>query len=161
MLFMPSLRHLCAATLSVCFALAAASAPLTYLPLAHSALVVLEAARTPAGLSLRAQRASGTTALAAGAVSVSIDGHSVAVSANPDGSWQAAWPPGDATQERKVEVVLSHDGIREVLSGVLPATPGSARPPAGVLADHKQMAWWILNIAIVLIAVLAISRRMS
>ena len=32
---------------------------------------------------------------------------------------------------------------------------------ASVLRDHKQMAWWILNITIVLIAVLAISRRMS
>jgi hypothetical protein len=29
------------------------------------------------------------------------------------------------------------------------------------MRDHKQLAWWILNIAIVLIAAIAISRRMS
>jgi hypothetical protein len=27
--------------------------------------------------------------------------------------------------------------------------------------SHKQLAWWILNIVIVLIAAIAISRRMS
>jgi len=26
---------------------------------------------------------------------------------------------------------------------------------------HKQMAWWVLNVVIVLIGVIAISRRMS
>jgi hypothetical protein len=31
---------------------------------------------------------------------------------------------------------------------------------AGALI-HKQMAWWILNIVIVLIGVVAVSRRMS
>ena len=32
---------------------------------------------------------------------------------------------------------------------------------AHLLGDHKQLAWWILNIAIVLIAAIAISRRLS
>ena len=32
---------------------------------------------------------------------------------------------------------------------------------SSVLRDHKQMAWWILNITIVLIAAIAISRRLS
>jgi len=59
--------------------------------------------------------------------------------------------------------VVAHDGIREVLDGTVAAA--AAAPAAagggGLLRDHKQLAWWILNIAIVLIAVMAISRRMS
>ena len=39
-----------------------------------------------------------------------------------------------------------------------PATSGAA---SALSASHKQLAWWILNIVIVLIAVIAISRRMS
>ena len=43
-----------------------------------------------------------------------------------------------------------------------PAAPVAAtNAAAGLLGSHKQLAWWILNIAIVLIAALAISRRMS
>ena len=33
--------------------------------------------------------------------------------------------------------------------------------PSSVLRDHKQLAWWILNITVVLIAAVAISRRSS
>src|SRR5207244_538922 len=44
------------------------------------------------------------------------------------------------------------------------ASPSGAAKAAGVASlwrDHKQMAWWILNITVVLIATIAISRRMS
>lgn len=58
-------------------------------------------------------------------------------------------------------MVLAHDGIREVLSGPLPAALGAPAAPAGLFGNHKQMVWWVLNIAIVLIAVMALSRRMS
>jgi hypothetical protein len=42
-----------------------------------------------------------------------------------------------------------------------PPAPAPAGAAADLLHDHKQLAWWILNITIVLIAVIAISRRMS
>ena len=62
-------------------------------------------------------------------------------------------------------MLFTHDGIREVLSGTLPptATGGAAANAGrtGVLGAHKQLAWWILNITVVLIAALAISRRAS
>ena len=67
---------------------------------------------------------------------------------------------------KTLEVSVGHDGIHEVLSGRLaaagapgPATSGAAG--ASGSGRQKQLAWWILNIVIVLIAVIAISRRMS
>jgi hypothetical protein len=75
-------------------------------------------------------------------------------------------PAGAQDAGKTIEVTVGHDGIHEVLSGRLAsatgapdsATPGAASAPS---ASHKQMVWWILNIAIVLIAVIAISRRVS
>jgi hypothetical protein len=134
-----------------------------FVPVARSALVILEATRAPALLTLRARRASGPLPLAVSALTLSVDGHSVSATAHGDGTWTASWPAGAAAGEGKFEAVLAHDGIRELLSGTLPA--GAAAPSStgaeGLLGNHKQMAWWILNIAIVLIAVIAISRRMS
>jgi len=75
-----------------------------------------------------------------------------------------------------LEVVVAHDGIREVLSArfLAPGTTAGAgasgssssgavnsRGAASLWRDHKQMAWWVLNITVVLIAAIAISRRMS
>ena len=68
-------------------------------------------------------------------------------------------PPG------KLSIVVAHDGVREVLEAQPPAAPAAAPPavPRGVASTliHKQMSWWILNILIVLIGVIAVSRRMS
>jgi hypothetical protein len=58
-----------------------------------------------------------------------------------------------------LDIVVGHDGIRELLSGKISAADTSAT--SNILRDHKQIAWWILNIAIVLIAAIALSRRMS
>ena len=59
--------------------------------------------------------------------------------------------------------MVAHDGIREVFDGTVAAAAAApvAAGGSGLLRDHKQLTWWILNIAIVLIAVIAISRRMS
>jgi hypothetical protein len=62
--------------------------------------------------------------------------------------------------ERQLDITVAHDGIREILTGKV------AVPKAGGLtgswdSGRKQMAWWVLNIAVVLIAVLAFSKRSS
>ena len=139
-----------------------ATAP-TFVPVARSAQVILEATRAPAPLTLRARRASGPLPLAVSALTLSIDGRSVSATAHGDGTWSASWPAGAAAGAGRFEVVLAHDGIRELLSGTLPSAAAGPNSAAGegLLGNHKQMAWWILNIAIVLIAVIAISRRMS
>jgi membrane-associated phospholipid phosphatase len=108
-----------------------------------------------------------------------------------DGSWLVSRPAGTQDAGKPVEVTVGHDGIHEVLSGRLAPSAGAATaPPPGaapagaasssaapsggassgaaasgaarlISGSHKQFYWWILNIAIVLIAAIAISRRMS
>ena len=139
------------------------SAPPAPAPVAQSAQVILDATATPRGLSLRLRSAPGSAALSVTGVAVSIDGRSAATTQRPDGSWWVSWPGPGVPRAGKLEVLVMHDGIRELLSAAVPAAEGTAGNPASpsMLRDHKQLAWWILNIAIVLIAVIAISRRMS
>jgi hypothetical protein len=137
--------------------------PLT--PVAHSALVTLEAGPAAAGLVLGLRHTADQTPLSVTDLTVSVDGRSELAMRREDGSWFV--PLSDAITDAHLEVVVAHDGIREILSGriTIPAArTGGARNASGtasVLRDHKQMAWWILNIAIVLIAAIAISRRLS
>ncbi|HKD55011.1 MAG TPA: hypothetical protein VKB72_12425 [Steroidobacteraceae bacterium] len=137
-----------------------------FAPVAHSALVTVEAASAANGLRLRLRRTEGTAPLAVTELRVSLGGQNAPVTQQPDGTWLAAWPKGGGTADERLEVVVTHDGIREELSGPTPA-PIDHKPAAGsgagsgMAANHKQLAWWILNIVIVLIAVIAISRRMS
>lgn len=141
-----------------------APAPLT--PVARSALVTLEAGPAAAGLVLRLRHAADQTPLSVTDLTVSVDGRSQLAMRRADGSWFVPLSNAAITDEL-LEVVVAHDGIREVLSGRI-SVPGagssSARNASGaasVLRDHQQMAWWILNITIVLIAAIAISRRLS
>jgi hypothetical protein len=153
-------------------AAAAETAP-SFTPLAHSAQLTLETSSTPAELTLHLKRTQGATPLAVTALTVAIDGSNARVTQRGDDTWSVPWPSG-AARHGQLEVVVTHDGIREVLSGALPAAAvgpaagGSAGASAaaepghsGGLREHKQLAWWILNIVVVLIAAIAISRRTS
>jgi hypothetical protein len=161
--------RLCLTLTASAFALGAALAqpaapPLA--PLAHSALITLEAAPATGGLTLRVQRATGQAALVVNDLSVTIDGKSEPATARPDGSWFVARPAGTQDAGKSIDVTVGHDGIHEVLSGrLVPSTGGSGPAGSGAAAvvssSHKQILWWILNIAIVAIAAIAISRRMS
>jgi len=132
-----------------------------FTPLAHSALLTLDAAGTPAGVTLRLRRIPGDAPLAVTTLAVSIDGSSVPATARVDGTWSVPWPAGQQ-HAGTIEVVVTHDDVREVLSGTLPpGVAGGSAGGSGMLRSHKQMAWWILNIAVVLIAAIAISRRLS
>jgi hypothetical protein len=159
----------CAAALCLGPAGAAEPAAPAFTPVAHSALVSLDAVPTPEGLRLRVRRTQGEAPLSVTTLSVSVERTSVPATQQADGSWLVPWPKG-GVPDGGLEVTISHDGIREVLSGKmpppLPGTPGTGSAPgagtAGAwLRDHKQLAWWILNITVVLIAAIAISRRMS
>lgn len=149
------------------------SVPLT--AVARSALVSLEADAAPAGLTLRLRRAADQTPLPATELRVSVAGRTAPATARADGSWFAPLAVGVGAGDG-LEVVVAHDGIREVLSArfLAPGTTAGAgasgssssgavnsRGAASLWRDHKQMAWWVLNITVVLIAAIAISRRMS
>jgi len=141
----------------------AAAPPLA--PLAHSALLAVDAAPAAGGLVLRVRRAAGETPLQVSDVAVTIEGRSEPAVPRADGTWFVARPADAKDGGKTLEVTVGHDGIHEVLSGRLaaagapgPATSGAA---SALSSSHKQLAWWILNTVIVLIAAIAISRRMS
>jgi len=128
--------------------------------------LALEAAPASGGLTLRVQRATGQTPLVVDDLSVRIDGKSEPATVRPDGSWFVARPAGTQDAGKTIDVTVGHDGIHEILSGRLaPATGKSGIATSGATAvvssSHKQIFWWILNIAIVAIAAIAISRRIS
>jgi hypothetical protein len=149
-----------AGTLAGAVSVRAADAPPALAPLARSAQAVLEAGRTPEGLVLHLKRAD-QTALAVSELTASIDGQSAAVQRRADGDWLIALPR--AAHPAALQVIAAHDGIREIFIAQLsPApVPAAAANSGGLLHGHQQMAWWVLNIAVVLIAAIAISRRVS
>jgi hypothetical protein len=151
-----SLLAALAAITGVC----AADDALHFAPLVQSAQVLIEAARTPQGLTLRFERTTGGTALPVSELSATLDGKPLAVTRSGDGTWQLPLPAAAAAG--KLEFAVGHDGIRELLSGAPPAAaPTASAPPEAASASHKQIWWWVLNIGIVLVAVIAVSRRMS
>jgi len=162
-------RALLAAILIVCTpgaALAQAAAP-AFAPLAHSALLAVDAAPAAGGLALRVRRATGDTPLPVSDLAVTIEGESKPATLRTDGTWFVPRPAGAQDAGKTLEVTVGHDGIHEVLSGRLAVAPSAAGSATSGVASalrsssHKQLAWWILNIVIVLIAAIAISRRMS
>jgi hypothetical protein len=144
-----------------CAATTAVLAAPQFVTVAHSAQLTLEASASQQGATLRLRSRTPGAAPGITDVSVTLDGASEPVKAQPDGSWFMPLPAARAAHGGKLDVYVLHDGIREVLSGTLsPATGATAGgSPLGIV--HKQLAWWVLNIVIVLIGVLALSRRMS
>jgi hypothetical protein len=149
-----------------CVALAWADLPSggAFTPLAHSALVSVEGVVAADTLVLRVRRAADQQPLPGAQLSMTADGRSVPLTARPEGTWgvrvrDLPRAPG------KLSIEVSHDGVREVLEAQLPGGASAAPPaaPTGIVSTliHKQSAWWILNVLIVLIGVIAVSRRMS
>jgi hypothetical protein len=128
------------------------------IPVAHSALLTINATVTPDGLALHVLHAGNQIPIDGRDVTVSVDGKNQPVTAEPEGTFLL--PTKDLGEGvRQLDITVAHDGIREILTGKvdLPKTTSAT----DLWRDHKQMAWWVLNIAVVLIAVLAFSRRSS
>ena len=161
------LALLAGAGLGVLAAAAAGPAP-GFVPLAHSALVTVDAARHAGTLVLRVRRTPDAAPLAGAQLQVMLDRHVLPVTAGPDGTWDASLGSLASSPDGALEITVAHDGVHEVLSGRLPAVAGAVAggrsgtaAGGGLLNIHKQLAWWILNIVVVLIGVIAVSRRMS
>jgi len=124
---------------------------------ARSALLTLSAAPANHGLSLQVARVSDHRLIVGpGRVTVTLDGHKVPVMAQPDGTYLIS-TRAQSGGAHSLDVVVSHDGIRELLTGTV--TVPQQRSALDVLEGHGMFAWWVLNIAVVLIAVIVISRR--
>ncbi len=126
---------------------------------AHSAALIVDATESDDALSLRIRHATDQTVIDSKDVVVAIDGKNQTVTHGADGSYSVPIDDLRGKDARTVEIIVGHDGIREVLDGKL--APPAARSAASVLGDHKQLAWWILNIAVVLAGAMALSRRKS
>jgi hypothetical protein len=130
--------------------------------IAHSSLLALSGSAGPSSLSLWVRRSAEQAPLVVTEFATAIDGKNTPATRNADGGWSV--PLGTFTAgEHQLAVTVGHDGIRELLEGKF--TPAAATAPAaGISAlggNHKQLLWWILNIGIVLVAAIAISRRVS
>jgi hypothetical protein len=125
--------------------------------IAKSALLTIDG--TPAGDSfdLRIHKISDKSLISSDDVTVTVDGRSESVTRVNVNTYQLPLSDVRGDGAREVEIIVPHDGIREILSGKisLPETSSTA----SLLRDHKQVGWWVLNIVIVLIAAIAISRR--
>jgi hypothetical protein len=132
-------------------------APNVAAPIAHSALLSIEGTATADALRLSIRRVSDKSLLSGDDVTVAVDGRNQSVTHEKGGAYELPINDLRGDGARDVDVTVAHDGIREIVSGkVSLAEAGSA---GSLLRDHKQVAWWILNIVIVLVAAMAFSRR--
>ncbi len=156
------LAFLAAAFEPLCATAAAAAPKISDTPrieIARSALLVIDGTETADALQLRIRHAIDQTPVDGKDVTIAIDGKNQVITREADGSYAVPVDDLRGRDERPVEVVVSHDGIREVLNGKAP--PPQSRSATGILGDHKQLAWWILNIVILLVGAMALSRRKS
>lgn len=129
------------------------------IPIAHSALLTIFGVATADGLALHIQHAGNQIPIDGRDVTVSVDGRSEPVTAETEGTFVLSTKDLTGDGERQLDIVVAHDGIREILSGKV--TLPKASSTLDLWRDHKMVAWWVLNIGVVLIAVIAFSRRSS
>jgi hypothetical protein len=125
--------------------------------IAHSALLSIDGRATADALQLGIRRMSDKSLVSSDDVSVTVDGRTESVTRANGGGYEVPINALRGDGARDVEIVVGHDGIREILAGKV--SVAAAASADSLWRDHKQVAWWILNIVIVLIAALALSRR--
>ena len=132
-------------------------APDVAAPIAHSALLTVVATVTTDAVQLSIRRVSDKSVVNSDDVIVAVDGRNQSVTHEKGGVYELPINDLRGDGARDVDVTVGHDGIREIVSGKVSLTETSSA--SSLLRDHKQVAWWILNIVIVLVAAMAFSRR--
>ena len=125
--------------------------------IAHSALLSVEGTATGDTLRITIRRAGDQSLISSDDVTVSVDGKNQSVTHDTRGAYELPINDLRGDGARDVDVTVGHDGIREIVSGKVSVAEGTSA--SSLWGDHKQIAWWILNIVIVLIAATAFSRR--
>lgn len=136
-------------------------APNVATEVARSALLTIQGTVSGESLTLGVQRSADKSRITADGVTVAVGGKSQSVSRRADGYEIPLDDLREADSKntgKVLDVVVPHDGIRELLSGTV-ALAEEKSTGESLLRDHRQIAWWIVNIVVVLIAALAISRR--
>src|SRR6202050_4727438 len=150
-------------------ALAGAAAALTqtpaeaqFTPLARAALVSGEAAvLAPDTLTLRIRHTPSGTNVVSAQLQVAAQGRSLPVTANADGTWTVALKDLNGKPPGKLDLLVTHDGIRELVSGTAapPAAGTASGAAAGVLPKNKPLAWGGSQLAVVLLRPARMSSR--
>jgi hypothetical protein len=134
-------------------------APNASTQIARSALLSIEATATADALRLNIRRVSDKSLINSDDVTVTVDGKNESVTRENGGGYEVAINDLRGDPARDIEIIVAHDGIREILASKVALAEGASAD--SLLRDHKQVAWWILNIVIVLVAAIALSRRKS
>lgn len=132
-------------------------APDVAAPIAHSALLTVEATVTADALQLSIRRVSDKSLVNSDDITVAVDGRNQSVTHEKGSIYEVPINDLRGDGARDVDVTVAHDGIREIVSGKVSVAEASSA--GSLFRDHKQVAWWILNIVIVLVAAMAFSRR--
>ena len=118
-------------------------------PLAHSAALTLEGASVPGALILRVRPSATGNPLSVSDFAASIDGQEMPATPQADGAWRVPLPSHPAASEGRLDVAVTHDGIRELLTArVALARPdclgarrlGRSQSAALVGAQHRHRA---------------------
>ncbi len=143
----------------ICGAAAAAADNPAHIDLAHSAQLTVDAQETTDSVTLWIRRAADKKVVDTKDVTVSIAGKNQVVTRRTDGSF--SFPNDDLRGKdvKPVQLIVGHDGIRELLDGQLPPPPEGIT--SGLLGSHNQLWWWVINIGVLFIGVLALSRKKS
>lgn len=149
------------ATFSLAFAASALSANAAAEPpridVAHSAQLLVDAQDSGSALLLRVRRAADQKPVDSKDVTVSIDGKTQTITRTADGSYSLPADELRSKGDKALEIVVGHDGIREVLDAKM--APLEQKSASSLITDHKQLAWWILNVAVLLVGAMVLSRK--
>jgi hypothetical protein len=130
------------------------------IPVAHSALLAIDATRNGDALELHIRHAANQIPIDGQNVIVTVDGKNQSVTPEPEGTFALSTKDWAGDGERQLDITVAHDGIREILTGKI-TIPKVGSTATDLLHDHQQMAWWVLNVGVILVAVMAFSRRSS
>jgi hypothetical protein len=126
--------------------------------IAHSALLTLEATAKPDVLQISIRRVSDRSFINTDDITIAVDGKNQSVTREKGTVYELPINDLRGDGARDVDVTVAHDGIREIVSGKVTVTEA---PTSSLWRDHKQVAWWVLNIAIILVAAWTFSGRKS
>lgn len=130
-----------------------------HIDFAHSAQLLVDAQESGDTVTLWIRHAADKKIVDTKDVSVSIAGKNQVVAHRTDGSFTLSTDDLRGKDAKPVQLIVGHDGIRELLDGQLPPPPESIT--SGLLGSHNQLWWWVINIGVLLIGVLALSRKKS
>lgn len=143
----------------ICSAAAGAASNPVHIDLAHSAQLTVDAQETTDAVTLWIRHATDKKVVDTKDVTVTIGGKKQVVTRRTDGSFSFPIDDLRGKEAKPVQLVVGHDGIRELLDGQLPPPPEGIA--TGLLGSHNQLWWWVINIGVLFIGVLALSRKKS